>query len=86
MENNKKIQNFTWIIYIFILIIGCAAIYFIFQVMAPLSDKKIENVESQQSSIKTEKYDKIVNPTDYGTPISTSEDGFGRTNPFAAYK
>lgn len=82
---NKRISKLALILTITIVIIGALFVGLIAKtIIAPETNTTASTSKSVE--IKKDKYNKIVNPTNYGTPISTSGEGFGRTDPFAPYK
>ena len=82
---NKRISKLALLLTIAIVITGALFTGLIAKtIIMPSASITIPNTKPVE--VKKDKYNKIVNPTNYGTPISTSGDGFGRTNPFASYK
>lgn len=81
MENSKKNQLFTFASIAVVIFFGIFLVLFsVYKIghneKSPTSSIKVE--------IKTELYNKVTKPVDYGAPISTSE-GFGRIDPFLPY-
>ena len=84
MENNKKVKYMIISVNAaLILLIVIAAVFAYKTIFVDKADKKASSVS--QITIKEDKYKSITSPQNYGTPISTSTEGFGRSNPFEPF-
>jgi len=84
MENNKKTNYIRLSITVLLFLVLILALVLAYKLI--FLDKVSVTNESSDIIINEDKYKKVINPTNYGTPISTSEEGFGRENPFLPYK
>lgn len=84
MENNKKVKYTLVIANIALALLIFVAIGFAYKFI--FIDKANQKSSTDGTiSIDEKKYESITSPQNYGTPISTSSEGFGRSNPFAQF-
>ena len=83
MENKKK-TNFAPLIIIFILVLSALVLgYF---TITKITNTVTVTRENEKFGLDEARYNKLKEPTSYGSPISLTEPGYGRVNPFAPYK
>lgn len=83
MANKKNYQ--LYIIIAIIIIFAGGIFYLMFMLFGP-SSKPVSSEKDNSLEIRTDIYNKIISPQDYGKAVSPDEPGFGRENPFAPYK
>lgn len=84
MENNKKIKYTIISVNTILAILIIAAVGLAYKtIFIDKSSKK--DTTGGQIIIKEDRYKSITSPQNYGTPISTSTEGFGRSDPFAPF-
>jgi len=84
MNNNQQIRTASLAITLAIVVIGLAAIWFTYNTVSPVDTKSVEI--NSPVEVNKNVYDKVTSPEKFGADISTSEEGYGRENPFAPYK
>lgn len=85
MENNKNIKYATSAILTILALIIILTFGFGYKTIFLDQTKAPEPEVDKSVVIKEDKYQNVTNPRSYGTPISTTEEGFGRKNPFEPY-
>lgn len=83
MENKKK-TNFVPLIIILILFLSALMLGY-FTVTKVTSTVTVTR-EDEKFGLDETRYNKLKEPKSYGSPISLTEPGYGRVNPFAPYK
>lgn len=84
MENNKKNKYIESTVSLLLVVLFLVACFFAYKIIVL---DKVSNTESNVApiTIKEDKYKSVTSPQNYGTPVSTSAEGFGRTDPFEPF-